>query len=75
MAGIAYLDLLSGKFYLDEGDKEAMLERLRVIAPQEIIFPSVDKSPAIVEDLKKSFGRGLTPFEGWNFDYHSAEEN
>ncbi|SYZ73213.1 DNA mismatch repair protein MutS [Candidatus Zixiibacteriota bacterium] len=71
-AGIAYIDLLSGKFYLDEGTSEKMIEKLRVLSPQEIIFPSGESVPDLIEVLKRSGERRLTPFDGWNFDYQTA---
>ncbi len=71
--GISYIDLLGGKFYLDEGAKDLMLERLRVLAPQEILYPSGGQPPPVLEDIKSSSGNRLTPFEEWNFDYKTAE--
>ncbi|MCX6827233.1 MAG: DNA mismatch repair protein MutS, partial [candidate division Zixibacteria bacterium] len=71
-SGIAYIDLLSGRFLLDEGSKEHILERIRVLSPQEIIYAQASENNEIIDTLKRYGGNQLTSFEDWNFDYKTA---
>jgi DNA mismatch repair protein MutS len=70
--GLAYVDLLSGKFFLDESNTETVLEKLRILEPREIIFPQPLKEHKLINVVEKNTGLHLTPFEEWNFDYGAA---
>ncbi len=70
--GIAYVDLTTGEFHLDEDERDVIFERLRVLGPNEIIFPKLEEDPEAIGLLKKMDSFRLSPFESWNFDYNSA---
>jgi DNA mismatch repair protein MutS len=72
--GLAALDLSTGSFMVDEGSRDDMIERLRVLQPSEVLYPAPqnkEESPA-AHDFPISDAR-LTPFEEWNFDFRTAE--
>jgi DNA mismatch repair protein MutS len=71
--GLSYIDLLSGKFFLDEIDTEALFERMKILGPQELLYPVSHEDSAIVKVFKKDNSLRLTPFEDWNFDYKTAQ--
>ncbi|RKX29777.1 MAG: DNA mismatch repair protein MutS, partial [Candidatus Zixiibacteriota bacterium] len=70
--GLAYIDLLSGKFFLEEGRFEDIYEKIRVLAPQEVNYPQTSEDHDLIGILKKDNIIKLTGFEEWNFDYKSA---
>ena len=70
--GLAYIELSTGKFHLDEGEPDKILETLRILAPREVLYPREDKVPDFIENLLKSEIFPLTPFEAWNFDAKTA---
>ncbi len=71
--GLAYIDLSTGRFNLDEDIGDEIMERLKVLAPNEIIYPEGDEEPEAIVQLKKSGGFSLTPFGNWNYDIRSAK--
>ncbi|UCD93746.1 MAG: DNA mismatch repair protein MutS [Candidatus Zixiibacteriota bacterium] len=72
-AGLSYIDLLTGRFYLDEGNTDAILEKVMVLSPQEILYPQkMDKHP-LIDTLQKDGTKRLTGYEEWNFDHKSAD--
>ncbi|UCD17921.1 MAG: DNA mismatch repair protein MutS, partial [Candidatus Zixiibacteriota bacterium] len=70
--GMAVLDLSTGRFSVDEGNKDRIIETVRVLSPQEIIYPQSDQEPDAVSVLRKLGSSQMTPFEEWNFDYKTA---
>ena len=70
--GLAYIDLSTGRFNIDEGNNDEILERLKVLAPNEIIYPDEGEAGEAISRLKKYGNIGLTPFESWNFDLKTA---
>ncbi|MBU8932722.1 MAG: DNA mismatch repair protein MutS [candidate division Zixibacteria bacterium] len=73
--GLAALDLSTGSFIVDEGSSDEMLERLKVLGPKEILYPSsCSDNPDLVTRLGLTNGETqLTGFEDWNFDYRTAK--
>lgn len=71
--GIAYLDISTGRFHLDEGPHDKIAELLRVLSPQEVIYPDREEDVEAIALLKKQNSCHLTPFGEWNFDYKTAE--
>lgn len=71
--GLSYIDLMTGKFCLDEGSIDAILERLKVLSPKEILYPQSFKTATDYDLLKRYDKRQLTGFEEWNFDNGTAE--
>jgi DNA mismatch repair protein MutS len=74
--GIAWLDLSTGEFAVDEGDRMLMRERLRLIEPAEILYPS-ELPKGDLETLAgmSSDTEILTPYEDWNFDSKQAHRD
>jgi DNA mismatch repair protein MutS len=73
LLGLSYIDLMSGKFFLDENSHDAIYERLKILSPQEILYPQSSESPDNYDALKKYCSDKLTAYEEWNFDYRAAE--
>lgn len=71
--GLSFIDLLTGKFLLEEGSEDEILEKIRVLSPQEIIFPQSSDDHGLIKILKKDSINKLTGFEEWNFDHAKAE--
>ena len=71
--GLALLDINTGTFLVDQGAADRMVEKLRVMEPTEVIYPSETDSPALVA-LRERLGpaHALTEYEPWNFDYRTA---
>ncbi len=71
--GVAMLSLATGMFQIDDGDEQAMAERLRIQEPSELLFPAEfgqDRAGRLL-----GYNRGgtmLTPYEDWNFDLKTA---
>ncbi|RKX21774.1 MAG: DNA mismatch repair protein MutS, partial [Candidatus Zixiibacteriota bacterium] len=71
--GMAALDISTGSFIVDEGDLNEISERLKVMEPSEILYPSIgENSDNISGDYSFNGLQNLTPFEEWNFDYQTA---
>jgi len=70
--GLSYIDLLSGKFFLDEGVGLQIIERLKVLSPREIIYPASLNEHEIIKRLEDNAGIKMTAFEEWNFDRRTA---
>jgi len=70
--GLAYIELSTGRFNLDEDAGDEIMERLKVLAPNEIIYPDEEEEPEPVARLKKYSEFSLTPFGKWNFDIKTA---
>lgn len=70
--GLSYIDLLSGKFCLDEGHEDEILERIRVLSPQEVIYPRACEKHHLISVLKDEGTKKFTAFEEWNFDHKTA---
>jgi DNA mismatch repair protein MutS len=71
--GLAYLDLSTGRFHLEEGSPDKIVELLHVLSPQEVLLPDSEKDAGAVALLKKQNSYRLTPYGEWNFDYKTAE--
>jgi len=72
--GLAALDMTTGSFVVDEGPRESITERLRVLEPAELLFSQDESANELSDRLGLSAAdRLLTPFGEWNFDYRTAE--
>ncbi len=70
--GLSVLDLTTGEFKLDQGEKSNVFEKLSVLDPSEIVI-SDGWSDEKMKDLKLSVGEvTLTTLDGWKFDYDFA---
>jgi DNA mismatch repair protein MutS len=71
--GIAVLDINTGAFLVDQGPLERVIEKLRVLEPTEVIYPSESDSPALAAVRERiGAGQALTEYDHWNFDYRTA---
>lgn len=70
--GLAYIDLTTGKFELDEDIPDSIMERLRVLDPHEVIIPEEKSKEGPHALIQKNERFGVTLFEGWNYDTAGA---
>lgn len=76
MMGLAALDLSTGSFVIDEGLWDELTERIKVLEPTEILYPlEWDKANTETRLNMTNGSAELTGFEGWNFDFHTAERD
>jgi DNA mismatch repair protein MutS len=74
--GLAALDLSTGSFLVDEGEIDDISERLKVLEPTEIIFPSLYDRDELINTLGLiGYDKILTDFGDWNFDARTAESD
>jgi len=71
--GLALLDINTGAFLVDQGPTDRVVEKLRVMEPTEVIYPSESDSP-LLDSLRERLSsvHALTAYEPWNFDYRTA---
>jgi DNA mismatch repair protein MutS len=73
--GLAYLDLSTGEFKLDEGERYRVVERLGVLSPSEIIVPHSWTEENIKDLHLPSRNASITFLEEWKFDYPFAYQS
>jgi DNA mismatch repair protein MutS len=72
-SGMAVLDLTTGMFLVDEGDRDSILEQLRVLDPSEILIPAAIGRSAFAEEFGiAADGNRITEGEDFTFDYKSS---
>lgn len=71
-AGLAYIDLLTGKFYLEENSNDMIIEKLQVLTPQEILYSQAEENNSVIKHIEQDARIKLTAFEEWNFDYRTS---
>jgi len=74
--GLAALDLTTGTFMVDQGEREDIVERLKVLEPSEVLYPmdsNNDESSPDWDSLAEK--TRLTGFEDWNFNVKTAERD
>jgi DNA mismatch repair protein MutS len=72
--GFAMIDLTTGEFKVDQGEKSKIIEKIKVLNPAEIICPE-----AWAEEKKKELrflneNVTLTNLETWKFDYDFGQK-
>ncbi|MFH1337079.1 MAG: DNA mismatch repair protein MutS, partial [Candidatus Zixiibacteriota bacterium] len=73
--GLAFLDLSTGEFKLDEGERYRIVERLNVLSPSEIIVPH-DWTEEKIKHLRLLHqNTSFTFLEEWKFDYPFAYQS
>ncbi|HEX7401078.1 MAG TPA: DNA mismatch repair protein MutS [candidate division Zixibacteria bacterium] len=73
--GLAFLDLSTGEFKLDEGERYRVVERLNVLSPSEIIVPH-DWTEEKIKHLRLlRQNTSFTFLEEWKFDYPFAYQS
>jgi DNA mismatch repair protein MutS len=73
--GLAILDLSTGEFKLDEGDRRDIVERLNVLSPSEIIVPHNWTEEKIGNLNLPRQNSSFTFLEEWKFDYDFAYQS
>jgi DNA mismatch repair protein MutS len=72
--GLSVLELTTGEFRLDQGNRSKILERLSVLGPSEIIIPA-GWSDEKRKRLSQSVGEAtLTSLDAWKFDFDFARQ-
>jgi len=73
-AGIAWVDVSTGRFQACEVDAVRLSDELAQIAPAEILFPEglPEQQPALADELKENFGPRASPRETWHFDRETS---
>ena len=74
VAGIAALDLSTGDFVVDEGPRAEIVERLRVLEPSELLYPTSDDQSHPATPISDSSVR-ITHLESYNFDLGAARRD
>jgi DNA mismatch repair protein MutS len=70
--GLAFIDLTTGEFKIDQDERSRILERVYTISPSEILLPE-DWSPEKIKSMKlNSQNTAITPTESWRFSYDFA---
>ena len=70
--GLAFIDLTTGEFKIDQDERSKILERIFTISPSEILLPE-DWTPEKTKSLKlNSQNTTITPAESWRFSYDFA---
>jgi len=74
-AGLAWVDLSTGRFYASETTARAVLDDLARVAPAEILWcpDLVQEEPELAAELQKQYGQRLTERDLWRFDADTAE--
>ncbi|MCJ7576940.1 MAG: DNA mismatch repair protein MutS, partial [candidate division Zixibacteria bacterium] len=72
--GLAIIDLTTGEFKVDQGEKSKIIEKIKVLNPAEILCPE-----AWAEEKKKELrflneNVTLTNLETWKFDYDFGQK-
>ena len=72
-SGLAYLELTTGEFKLLEADTKTILDKLKVLAPSELLIP---KGGQIVpgQRSKGENGFSLSEIEPWKFDFQTSQK-
>lgn len=72
-SGMAVLDLTTGMFLVDEGDRDSVLEQLRVLDPSEILIPNAIGRVSFADEFGLAAdGNRITECDDISFDYKSA---
>lgn len=72
-SGLAYLELTTGEFKLLEADKKTILDKLKVLAPSELLIPKGGQV-APGQWPKRENGFNLSEIEPWKFDFQSSQK-
>ncbi|MCI0532164.1 MAG: DNA mismatch repair protein MutS [candidate division Zixibacteria bacterium] len=72
-AGLAYLELTTGEFKLLEADTKTILDKLKVLAPSELLIPKGGQV-APGQWSKGENGFSLSEIEPWKFDFQTSQK-
>jgi len=74
-AGLAWVDLSTGRFHVTESATRDLPDGLARIAPAEVLWcPELGaEEPELVAELEKHFGQRLTERDPWRFDTDTSE--
>jgi len=73
-AGLAWVDLSTGRFRVTEVAKEALVDELTRIAPAELLWSPelVEREPELASELARLFGPRLSERDPWRFDHDAT---
>ncbi len=73
-AGLAWVDLSTGRFLVCEADSEALADEVARIAPAETILPEGEEGARLAERLAKETGTKATFAPAWTFSPESGSK-
>ncbi|MFT7484708.1 MAG: DNA mismatch repair protein MutS [Candidatus Paceibacteria bacterium] len=75
LAGVAWVDLSTGRFYATECDSNQLLDELSRISPAEVLWcPDLTKEePEFAAELQKIYGPRLSDRDLWRFDRDATD--
>lgn len=75
LAGLAWLDLSTGAFFVEDAPADKALDELARLGPAECVVAqsAVDNGSALVRALRQETSAMLTPRPDWTFDREGAE--
>lgn len=73
-AGLAWVDLSTGRFHVAEVARERLLDELGRIAPAELLWTGElsAREPELAAELAREFANRLTERDPWRFEHGSA---
>lgn len=72
--GMAGLDLSTGQFLVDEGEANALVSRLKLLEPAEILIDSGDDRKGVIKEFGLSqWEKQFTSVDGWTFEFNAAQ--
>ncbi len=66
-AGLAWVDLSTGRFLVADVAVEAILDETSRVAPAEVLLPEGDEGDALAKQIEASTGLVATRVAGWTF--------
>ncbi len=72
--GLAWVELSTGKFELEETSKAGLMDELYRLRPSECLLPedSLTRESVLLEELKEGLGSMVTPRPPWEFSKDTA---
>jgi len=71
-AGLAWVDLSTGRFLVADVAAEAILDETSRVAPAEVLLPEGDEGDALAKQVEASTGLVATRVAGWTFAADAA---
>jgi DNA mismatch repair protein MutS len=74
-AGLAWVDLSTGRFLVADTDPAAVLDEVGRIAPAEVLLPEGEEGDGLAARLERDTGRAATRAAPWTFSAESAAKS
>jgi len=73
-AGLAWVDVSTGRFHAAEARPAALLDELARVAPAELLWcpDLLEGEPELVAELERQFGSRLSSRDPWRFEHDTA---